>query len=439
MSSNLAKLIPVSKKQRKIAPNSINHAVLLEVLDHITLEIKSIIPDKRSGFRSCAYLLVDVYSQMTRLSYQKSTPDLNTLYMPHIYKFHFFKKKRIGSNKSRRAMPDQPGMCRFQSQVASSGKSENYGNLILKAQLMYAQKTRLIKDELTFIADYIETPCKKNRYDDYCFGTKEGKTKHKTLTFSIISGDLHMIVATYKIKKSQHKLPLFESVIKMVSELGLSMKYGLLDRGFYRKEILDWLRSQRITVIIPGRKCTDSKKKIRLWIHDLSGRTGKFYLKLKYIKKNGWQHLTMGFIIVGKRGYHLDEVKRDLKKGIITEDTATKRVFPLLVVRAHKKSVQISDGNANYIRELYRQRWAIEIAFRETHLLGISNWVQNRAVRLYRFTMKCVVYNIWQMSRVILKQEDPEAADLTLDEFCGRLLINRTPRSLIQNKTEISA
>ena len=157
MSSNLTKLIPVSKKPRRIAPNSINHAVLLEVLDHIMSEIRSLIPEKRSGFRSCAYLLVDIYSQMTRLSYQKCTPDLNTLYLPRIYKFHSFKMKRIGSNKSRRAVPDQPGMSRFQNHIASLGKSEDYGNIILKALLIYAQKTGLIKGELTLIADYVET------------------------------------------------------------------------------------------------------------------------------------------------------------------------------------------------------------------------------------------------------------------------------------------
>jgi hypothetical protein len=439
MTSNLAKLIPVSKKPRRIAPNSINHPLLLEVLDQVTIEIKSIIPEKRSGFRSCAYLLVDIYSQMTQLSYKKCTPDLNIQYMPYIHKFHYFRKRNLGPNKTRRAIPDQPAMSRFQQYLASSGKAEEYGNLILKAQLMYAQKTGMIKDELTFIADYVETPCKKDSKDGYCFGTKEGKTKHKTLTFSIISGDLHVIVATYQIKKSQHKLPLFQKTIKALIDLGLSIKYGLLDRGFYWKEILDWLKTQRITVIIPGRKCADSKRKISLWLQDISGRTGKFLLKLKYVKKQGWKHLTMGFIIVGKRGHHLDEVKRGLKTGKINIDTASQRVFPLLVVRAHKKSVRIVDGNANYIRELYRQRWAIEIAFREVNLLGISNWIQNRGVRLFRFTMKCVVYNMWQISRVMIKQENPDAADLTLDEFCGRLWINRTPQSLIQNKTEIFA
>lgn len=435
MYSNLAKLIPALRKRGKFTPNSINHGLLLEVLDQIIPTIKSTLPEKRSGFQWHSYILVDLYADMTGLSYEKCTADLNKEYSSYASYFQRYNKRRIGNNKVRRAIPDQPSMSRSEKRIASIGLAEDYGNLLLYAVLLYAQKLGFIKDDVTLIADYTEEPCKKDKNDLYCFGTKEGKTKHKTLVFSLISGEFHIVIATYKIHKNQYKLPFFEKILIILKSCGINIKYSLLDRGFYRKGLLLWFLSQRITVIMPARRCADTGKKIRLWLQNSSGRTGSFSLKLKYVKKHGWTYLKMGTVLVGKHGYKLNDVKRDLKSGKITLDIASKRIFPLLIIRGNKHSVRVLDGNANYIRELYRKRWAIEIAFRETHLLGISNWVQNRDVRLLRFTLKCTVYNLWQISREIEKQQNPMGPLITLDEFCGRMWRNRATMTLLQNKT----
>ncbi len=83
-------------------------------------------------------------------------------------------------------------------------------------------------------------------------------------------------------------------------------------------------------------------------------------------------------------------------------------------------------GCENYIRQLYQERWAIEIAFRQTHLLGISSWAQGRDAQLMLFTWKCAVYNLWQIARAQLAAKNPATDPLTLDEFCGRMWINRS-------------
>ncbi|MCF2141194.1 MAG: hypothetical protein K9W44_14135 [Candidatus Lokiarchaeota archaeon] len=70
------------------------------------------------------------------------------------------------------------------------------------------------------------------------FRKKEGKTVHRTLSFSVISGDFHQMIANFKIKKRQDKLPLFHNVHQMLVSNGFSIKYAMLDRGFYRKRIL---------------------------------------------------------------------------------------------------------------------------------------------------------------------------------------------------------
>ena len=90
----------------------------------------------------------------------------------------------------------------------------------------------------------------------------------------------------------------------------------------------------------------------------------KLYLKLKYVKKVGIQRLMMGVVLVGKRGHDLQTTKTEFKQGKLSLLQGSKQIFPLLVIRGNSNGIQILKGNENYIRSLYRERWAIEIAFR---------------------------------------------------------------------------
>jgi hypothetical protein len=317
-------------------------------------------------------------------------------------------------------------MSRFEKMINELGLSESIANCMLFAQFLYYVHNHPLAEDATLIADYVEEPCPKNKEDPNCFGSKEGKTHHKTLTFSILWGNMHLIIGTYKIKKGQPIRPLFEEILTRLAAHQIHIKYGLFDRGFYRKELLLLLKSWKITVIMPARNCKDTKRKITLWLQDQSGRTGKLYLKLRYVKKVGIQHLMMGVVLAGKRGHDLQTTKKEFKQGKITQTQANKQIFPLLVIRGNSHGVQVLQGNENYIRSLYRERWAIEIAFRSIHLLGISNWVQQRDTRLLRFSCKCMIYNLWQIEREKILQQAPLAEPLSLNEFCGALLENRT-------------
>lgn len=426
MSSNLAKLIPVCLELEKIAPNTVNHPMLLEVVDHIMNEAQQILPNKRSGYLYDALLYTELYCEITGLSPQHGSNDLKQLWKGKEQFFQRFEKRIFINGKRRQAIPDQPTLSRFLQKIAESGLSQEFVNLLLWAQFLYLKQQNEIRPDVILIGDYHDDPCQKDVTDPFCFGTKEGKTVHRTLVFSVISGDLHVVIATFKIHKKQPILPLFHEIITKIRSNRGDIVYCLLDRGFYRKDLLPALKSWQITTILPGRNCTETRQKIQLWIQDKGGRAGKVTLKLKYVKKLGWQRLRMDVVLVGKCGHTLDQVKRDVHAGNITDEVAAKQIFPLLFSKGNSKGLKAIRGNENYIRALYRNRWAIEIAFRETHLIGIGTRLNNRDKRLIHFNLKCFIYNLWQIARVHIMHQNPDAEALTLDEFCGRLLKNRS-------------
>jgi hypothetical protein len=426
MTIQVMRLLPALAKLARFAPSQLNQSLLLEVTREVLPGLEPVLPPKRSGFEYEAYLYVALYQDLTQLSFRKFCPALNKAWVKAGYLFQESHVQLFANGKHRRAIPGQPDMSRFLAALGAADISEQFSNALLLGVFLYAQKLGLIRDDLTLIADYVLEPCQKDKADPYCFGSKEGKTHHKTLAFSIISGDVHLVIANYKIRKKQPIRPLYDAVITCLRQHHVDIRYGLFDRGFYRRELLAALKGWGITVIMPARNCKDSRRKIHLWLQDKSGRTGHLFLKVKYVRKHGWQVLRAGVVLCSKRGHQLLDTKKQFKDGKITQDKAAKQVFPIVVIRGNARGVRVLRGNENHIRQLYRARWAIEIAFRQTHLLGIASWAQGRGARLILFTWKCIAYNLWQIARAQFAAKNPTADPLTLDEFCGRMWDNRS-------------
>ncbi len=416
-------LLSAAKELAKLDPKQINHAMLIDVATHVSPELDRLLGAKRSGFSYAGNLFVQLYADLVGASVPSVVEDLNRLCLEAGVCFQSYTIETFANGKSRRAVPDQPGMSRFLARVKTPAPktAQEFGNLVLLAIVLYARDAGLLSPDVDIIADYRDEACEKDPDDPYCFKTQKGKAIHRTLSFMVLGKGLHLSFQNYKIKKGEAKLPYFERVIALLRWWGFNITYALLDRGFYRKALLEYLHDVDISVIMPARSSAGTRQKIKMWLLGRGKRVGTLYLKLRYTKKVGWEHLRMGVILAGKRGYEMRETKAQYRDGSLPEDRAVKQVFPLLVVHARGKGARAITGNENYIRALYRLRWHIEIQFRELRRIGIANWVQDRDKRLLRYDSKCVVYNLWQIARKRLGSE----AELTLKEFCGRLLHNR--------------
>ncbi|WP_457559069.1 hypothetical protein [Candidatus Harpocratesius sp.] len=155
--------------------------------------------------------------------------------------FQRYQTLEFANKKKRRFFPDQPSLSRYLKGLDNSRYMEEFWNLVLFAHALYLKGINMLEKNIKLIADYTDEACKKNKDDPYCFGKKDGKTKYKTLTFSMISGSLHQVIANFKIKKRQDTLPLFEKIIKTLCNNDFNIIYMLIDRGFYRKRLLSFI------------------------------------------------------------------------------------------------------------------------------------------------------------------------------------------------------
>jgi hypothetical protein len=416
---------PVAAGLGQINPQWINLQLLLDVTELAKPLITGLLPGKRSGYTSDVFVLFQACVELGQQSPEHMAEWLNKACKENGYSFQSFQTKLFSNGKERRHFPDQSALSRHLKDVAAAGKTEEFWNIVHLAHFLLLHKLGLVKENLKLIADVHDEPCKKDKMDPYCFGQKEGKTVHKTLVFSVISGELHQVFAIFKLKKGMKRLPLFEAVMDRLKANGFTVTYALVDREFYRKDLFQAFIRWKVTVITPGRKCKQTEQLIEDYLAGKSGRYGRGSTKLPYVRGKGQPLLEFDLLLAAKRKFRLDHVKREFEAKQLSLTDAKKRIFPLVVLRAGAHGIKKLRGNESYIRQLYRQRWFIEIAFREMNRLGIASHLRGRDSRLGILGAKALLYNVWQVQRLLATKADSAAEPLELNEFLGKTISRR--------------
>lgn len=428
MPNNFEVRPPVAAGIGQINPDHVNVRLLKDVMDLIRSPVKNTLPLKRSGYPPEVFVVYQAMVQFRRCSPKIVGEWLNEACKDARMPLHDFHVLELVNGKQRRYFPDQPALSRFLRQMEATGSIEAFWNEVLFTHLLVLKRLGIVTNDLKLIADYKPEPCDKIKDDPYCFGTKEGNFIYKSLSFSIISRKVHQVIANYKIYKRQDKLPLFEGVVDRLARNGFRIRYALVDRGFYRKRLMKALYKRKITVIVPGKNYKQTKEFIRDYLVNGGSRYCRGFTKLEYVKGKGYTKLEFDVLLVAKRSYRLDQLKRHFKNGKLDYDHAARRIFPLVILKGNDNGIKRLKGNESYIRKLYRERWMIEIAFREMNRLGISTRLQGRDARLAILGAKSLLYNIWQVQRAIVRKNYPLAPALELNEFLGMGYKQRYPR-----------
>jgi len=428
MTNKLTPRPPVATGYGRVNPQDLDLVKILDLLDVIKPRVENLLPRKHSGYPYVVFVLLQACIQLAGGAVKATIERLNHSCKAMGKSFQTYRTELFSNKKRRRYFPDQPSLSRCLKHLSTLGLVECFWNEVNFAHLLLLKQHELVHADINLIADYKETPCPKDVDDPYCFGTKDGETVHKTLAFSIKSGDLHQVVFAYKIAKQQHKLPLFEETVRRLKEAGFMIKHAMIDRGFYRKALLAAFKRWGITVIMPGRQCTETRTMIVDYLDGKGKRLGVGHMKLGYVRKRGNVYLEFDIVLCAKRSWKLDKIKADYTSGKFSLDDAAARIFPLIVLIANNRGITKAHGNESRIRMLYRTRWNIEIAFREMNRLGLTSRSQHRDGRLAAMGARIFVYNIWQVERYLLKEMDPEASPLELNEFLGRGCVPRQVR-----------
>ncbi len=352
---------------------------------------------KNSRYHDLDFLKVFFFSEIIGRSIHETSEMLNAYYFSH-------KKGRrriFADGRKKRLIPHQTEVNKYLRRIGLQ-KARNILRECLDEQLKKALDLNLISKKVNVLIDFSEHSYYGKREDKMIKGTnRQNGTKKMRhyLGFSLLSRDVHLYAGLEHVATGQSKIPVIIDFLDHLLELGFELKYVLMDREFYRAELLDEIKGMGGEALIPAKQY----KKVKRFITDyLEGKKNRV---MKYIFSTGsdkhdrfFQHVYL--IIKAKRGFSLQGVKRDYKNGKITLKDAHHRIFTIMTTEKPRGK---QSSWASRTSLFYRRRWLIETGFSDLNRIN-RRWKSSRDnVRFLDMLVRLLLYNSWKMNKKLIQ------------------------------------
>ena len=228
------------------------------------------------------------------------------------------------------------------------------------------------------------------------------------LGFSILSRRIHLYARLEHVAKGTSKIPIIIKFLDYLLNLGFKLNYVLMDREFYRTELLDEIKGMGGNVLIPAKAYKKIKKITEDYLNGEGNRVRKYtFSSALEAKHRFFQNVYL--IIKVKRGFSLQGVKKDYQSGRITLKVARTRIF---IIMTTKKPKGKTSSWASRTSLFYKRRWLIETGFSDLNRIN-RRWKSNHDnVRYLDILARILFYNSWEMNRKLIRIRSKKAGKL---------------------------
>lgn len=352
---------------------------------------------KNARYEDQDFLKVFFFSEILGRSIHDTSEMLNEYLLSH----KRGRRKLYADGRRKRIIPHQTEVNKYLRKIGLQ-KARNILRECLDAQLLEALEAGVISKKINILIDFTEHPYYGKREDRMIKGTnRQNGTKKMRhyLGFSLLSRETHLYAGLEQVATGQSKIPIIINFLDHLLELGFELKYVLMDREFYRAELLDEIKGMGGNVLIPTKAYKKVKRLITEYLNGKGNRVRKYtFSSAKEANCRFFQHVYL--IIKAKRGFTLQAVKRDFQHGKITLNDAQKRVFAIMTTEKPRGK---TSSWASRTSLFYRRRWLIETGFSDLNRIN-RRWKSNHDnVRYLDMLVRMLLYNSWKMNKAQLK------------------------------------
>ncbi len=352
---------------------------------------------KNSRYDDIDFLKVFFYSEIVGRSIHDTSEMLNE----HILSKRKGRRKIFADGRKKRLIPHQTEVNKYLRKIGLI-KARNILRECLDHQLKEALDQDLISRKVNILIDFTEHPYYGKRNDKMIKGInrQKGITKMRHyLAFSILSREIHLYAGLEHVAKGRSKIPIIIKFLDHLLELGFQLNYVLMDREFYRAELLDEIKGMGGNVLIPAKAYKTIKRFIENYLSGKGGRVRKYtFSSALEAKCRFFQQVYL--IIKPKRGFSLQGVKRAFQKGLISLKDARSRTFTIMTTEKPKGK---NSSWASRTSLFYKRRWLIETGFSDLNRIN-RRWKSNHDnVRYLDMLVRMLLYNSWKMNRKLIK------------------------------------
>ena len=380
---------------------------------------------KNTKYNDIDFLKVFFFSEIIG----RSIHDTSELLNEHYLSSQRGRRKIFMDGRKKRMVPHQTQvnkyLCRF-----SLERARNILRECLDEQLKEALDQNIISSKINVMIDFTEHPYYGRREDRMIKGTNRQKGTKKMrhyLGFSILSCETHLYAGLEQVATGQSKIPIIIKFLDHLLDLGFELKYVLMDREFYRAELLDEIKGMGGNALIPAKQYKKIKQFISDYIEGKRSRVRKYtFSSATEAKCRFFQHVYV--IIKAKRGFSLQGVKRDYQSGRISLKDAQHRIFTIMTTEKPRGK---TSSWASRISLFYRRRWLIETGFSDLNRIN-RRWRSNHdGVRYLDMLVRMLLYNSWKMNKRLIanqgkKQGKPRVWTLNQNQDRLKLLFLST-------------
>ena len=186
-------------------------------------------------------------------------------------------------------------------------------------------------------------------------------------------------VAVTPVTRSERLKDVLQELLQLVSRAGLRPGLLLLDRGFYKAEIIRYLQQARRPFLMPvvchGRDADHPK-----------GPSGSKVFKL--MKKSGWFEYTVGDS--KKKGRTQATVSICVKRARLTDRHGRKKWETWVYAYWG-----ITPKRVDWVKRTYRKRFGIETSYRQMNQCRIRTTTKRFNVRFLYVAIGLLLRNLW--------------------------------------------
>lgn len=312
------------------------------------------------------------------------------------------RRKMFTDGRRRRMIPHQTEVNKYLRKIGPQ-RARNILRECLDEQLKEALDKGLISQKVNILIDFTEHPYYGKREDKMIKGTNRQKGTKKMrhyLGFSLLSRGVHLYAGLEQVATGHSKIPIIINFLDHLLELGFKLRYVLMDREFYRAVLLHEIKARGGNALIPTKEYKKIREMIEAYIKNSGNRVRKYtFSSATEAKRRFFQQVYL--IIKAKRGFTLQGVKRDYRRGKISLDDSRKRIFAIMTTEKPKGK---TSSWASRTSLFYRRRWLIETGFSDLNRIN-RRWRSNHDnVRYLDMLARIMLYNSWKMNKKLIQK-----------------------------------
>jgi len=320
------------------------------------------------------------------------------------------RRKIFVDGRKKRLIPHQTEVNKYLRKIGLE-KARNILRECLDFQLLDALDQNLISQKINVLIDFTEHAYYGNRDDKMIKGTnrQKGTTKMRHyLGFSIFSRETHLYAGLEHVAVGQSKIPIVIKFLDHLLDLGFRLNYVLMDREFYRAELLDEIKGMGGNVLIPAKAYKKIKKIVENYLNGDGGRVRRYtFSSATEARCRFFQHVNL--IIKAKRGFTLRGIKTDYQSGRILLKSARTRIYTIMTTEKPKGK---ASSWASRTSQFYKRRWLIETGFSDLNRIN-RRWKSNYDnVRYLDLLVRMFLYNSWKINRKLIKMNSKKTGKM---------------------------